>query len=109
MKFIAINPLDIEKTNAVIIGAESAMNKSISSCLSSLAYYESIENKISSIVRSIIKNHHFKDGNKRTSFNAFEVLCFLNNREVKQKDWNAIFWDLAESNYSVEQITEILF
>ena len=85
-------------------------NLDIGSVYSSIDYYSSIFHKISSIVRSIIKNHYFVDGNKRTATIVLLYLIELNNIEVKiSQEIDEIIVDIAINNYSVEEISKKIF
>jgi len=70
--------------------------------------YPRIEDKISWIVFSIIANHIFLDGNKRTGIVSLEYLCEENNIELNATDDDLInlALDIANSNISREQVAE---
>ena len=95
--------------NQAITGNSVLLNNSTSSCISSMDYYETVEEKISSIIRSIIKNHYFQDGNKRLAFAVFNILTEANGITIKNKNWSEIFLDIASHNYNVIQISKMLF
>lgn len=77
---------------------------------SSYHYYESDEDQIASAVRSLIKNHVFIDGNKRTAYLVFMTLAHENEIPInRSKDFGKLFENIAASNYSVEKIAELLF
>lgn len=109
MNDFAINETTIKEINKEITGEGIVIKDSISSCFSSWDYYEDIESKISSVVRSIIKNHYFKDGNKRTAFAVFHLLSHYNGRVMPNKKWERIFMDIASNSYSVDKIKKLLF
>lgn len=48
-----------------------------------LELYPSIVDKAAALGYSIIQNHPFLDGNKRTGHAAMEVFLFLNNFEIQ--------------------------
>lgn len=101
----------IIKLNKMVDGPGLLLNPSLlDSALSSWHYYESIEDQISSIVRGIIKNHAFQDGNKRTATLVLTTLASLNNLKIIPDNelFHAIL-AIANSNMDVEQITHILF
>ena len=106
---IFISPEEIKMINKEITGDLIIIKDPIDSYLASLPYYETVEEKISSIVKNIIKNHYFLDGNKRTAFATFQILCNLNGIELENKNWTKIFLDLAKTNYSIDKIVSILF
>ncbi|MDR1050861.1 MAG: type II toxin-antitoxin system death-on-curing family toxin [Deltaproteobacteria bacterium] len=80
------------------------------SCYSSVDYFINIEDKISSVIRSLIKNHHFVDGNKRTALAVLYILCVFNKVEISSAiDLKYFFLDIAQHNYEVEYISKLLF
>lgn len=81
------------------------------SAISSVDYYTSINDKISSIIRSIVKNHAFTDGNKRTAVLFFLLMTKAAKIEILlSKDQLAtVFVKIANGNYTVEEITQLLF
>ncbi|MDR0571962.1 MAG: Fic family protein [Rickettsiales bacterium] len=92
------------------IDSKGGINGSIDSCFASAEYYNTVELKISSIVRSLVKNHYFLDGNKRTSAVVYVLLCEENNLKPKSDDeLGNIMLKIAVENMSVEDITKILF
>ena len=83
----------------------------VASCLASIDYLDSVEEKIASITRSLVQNHYFPDANKRTATIVFVLLCQLNdvtNHLVGMELANAIV-NIAESMYDVEQVRDLLF
>lgn len=70
--------------------------------------YPTIEDKISWIVFSIIANHIFLDGNKRTGIATLEYLCKNNNILLNATDDDLInlALNIANSNIDREQVTE---
>jgi death-on-curing family protein len=74
-------------------------------------YYSTITLKISSIVRSLIKNHPFVDGNKRTALLFFLLMCREGDIKVRHSKslLLKIFVDIAANNYTVDQIETLLF
>jgi death-on-curing family protein len=73
-------------------------------------YYDTIEKSIASIVKCLIKNHCFSDGNKRTATVVFCLLCNLNNIENQiMKNASSIIENIASHNYSVEEVADLLF
>lgn len=102
---------DIILLHSIVSNKYEIINNNIQSCLSSIDYYESVEDKISSIIRAIIKNHYFLDGNKRTALATYFILSDLYDLEIIYTDdeLGYIFEDIAKNNYSVEEISKILF
>ena len=83
----------------------------IESALSAYRYYDTIEEQIVSIFRGIVKNHGFRDGNKRTGLIVFLTLCEENDISVNKSDEELVKLtiDIAKNNYSVEEITNKVF
>ena len=100
-------------TNQILTGNKSSKitKQKLLGCLSSYQYYDSINQQISSIVLSIIKNHCFVDGNKRTALVALDTLCIINNtkRAVSNDDIDEVIVDIAAHKYTVDHIAKILF
>ena len=86
-------------------------NDALSSVLSPTSYYTNNTDKISCIVRGIIKNHAFSNGNKRTACLAFLLLSKAGNIPIKlsSQELEGVLIDIAKNNYSVEQISKMLF
>lgn len=72
--------------------------------------YKSIFDKAAAMVHSIINNHPFLDGNKRTSF--FSAILFLEYNgwavEFKRKEGVKFARKVHDQDYSVEQISKWL-
>lgn len=70
--------------------------------------YPTIEDKISWIVFSIIANHIFLDGNKRTGIASLEYLCEENNILLTATDDDLInlALDIANSKINREEVAE---
>jgi death-on-curing family protein len=83
----------------------------IAGVLGSLDYYISTKEKIACLIRSIIKNHEFTNGNKRTAAAFYLAMCKHMNYTppFNNQEFAETFIDIAKNNYSVEQITAILF
>lgn len=75
-----------------------------------LNYYPMVEDKISFIVLSIIKNHCFANGNKRTAVIIFSILCRSNNIKITSDD---ILFDIilktATSKFDVQKFKTKIF
>ncbi|MBA3711031.1 MAG: type II toxin-antitoxin system death-on-curing family toxin [Pyrinomonadaceae bacterium] len=72
--------------------------------------YPTIVEKASCLAFSMIKNHPFVDGNKRTGHAAMEIFLVLNGHEVNAPvdEQERIVLQLASSNLSREEFTEWL-
>lgn len=83
----------------------------LESAVASSEYYTSFEDKVSSIVRSLIKNHAFTDGNKRVAALFFLSMVKQSGKTVNLTPTEMVnlFVDIASSHYSVEEISHRLF
>ena len=72
--------------------------------------YPEIYLKAGALIQSIVKNHPFVDGNKRTAFVSTMVLLKINNIHIGalQKDVVKFMLDVANKNLSVEDIASWL-
>ena len=106
-----LNKDDIIFIHNIAANKYGILNDNIDSCFASIDYYDSIEEKISSIVRAIIKNHYFIDGNKRTALAVYYTLCKTYNLPLKydDDDLGKVLEDISEHKYSVKEIRNILF
>lgn len=79
--------------------------QNLESVFSAYEYYDSNVDKVSSILRGIVKNHAFVDGNKRVG--AMFLLRALNDRyNFDDDEISNLILDIAENNFKVEQISE---
>ena len=102
-----IDAESINKINELILGKKT--NRDCSACLSSYSYYDTIEEKISSIVYSLVKSHYFIDGNKRTALIVFTTLCEENGLNYNNINLASLFEDLANSKLEIPEVAERLF
>ena len=67
---------------------------------------KTVLDKISALIYSLIKNHGFRDGNKRVGTIAMGVLCELNNikLEFSQKELIDFGLDIASGNMTKDDI-----
>jgi death-on-curing protein len=77
----------------------------------SYQYYADTREKISSIVRGIVKNHPFVDGNKRTALVFFLLMSKLGNFQISldHDQLENAFVNIAKNNYTVEEIVKLLY
>lgn len=69
------------------------------------ALFESLDQKVSALIHSIVAFHPFADGNKRTALVAADVVLRLNSRRLVPSDEvEAFFWSIARGEQTVEQI-----
>jgi len=83
----------------------------IESCFSSVDYYKDKKSKIASVFRSIIKNHAFTDGNKRTAVLVLYLLCESTGVKLNKNTDELIHLTIsvAENKFSVSEIKDMLF
>ena len=82
----------------------------LNSAFSSYHYYSDIKHQISSVVNGIIKNHPFKDGNKRTAlFFLYHQSKIHNLRIIKDSHIDDMIVDIAVNTYTIQEISKILF
>lgn len=79
--------------------------QNLESVFSAYEYYDSNVDKVSSILRGIVKNHAFVDGNKRVGALFLYDYC-LNYEKLDATEISDLILDIAENNYKVEQISE---
>jgi death-on-curing protein len=86
---------------------ESAINKAFAT-FDGIDLYESIYKKISVITYSLIKNHGFVDGNKRTGVSTMLLLLKINNIIINYSQMELVELGLkiAESKVNEEDIEQ---
>lgn len=91
-------------------GSVLDMNRLLSAASSYYYYYDTKE-KIASIVRGIVKNHPFVDGNKRTALVFFLLMSRLGKFEIylNHAQLEQAFVNIANGNFTVEEIVKILY
>ena len=109
-----VSPVTIVEINKIITGNICAPEKTsaVTGCLSSYFYYKTKEEMISSIVISLVKNHYFVDGNKRTALAVFLILCDKNsmkNAVTSSGKLVSIFTQLAASATDATSAAKVLF
>lgn len=89
----------------------SVLNRSlVGSAISSWHYYTNPKEQIASIVSGIVKNHAFRDGNKRTAVLMYYTMC--SELKIKPKSDNDMFkiiLQIANNKYSIKEVTNLLF
>jgi death-on-curing protein len=106
-----LKPEDVVELNKLCNGPGTLTRKDLLySAFSAIDYYETPELQICSIVRGIIKNHPFVDGNKRTALMVLYTLSETKQLHLisDEKLFDAIV-DIAKNNYSVESIAKKVF
>jgi death on curing protein len=82
----------------------------LNSAFSSYHYYSDITEQISSVVNGLIKNHPFKDGNKRTAVFFLYLQAELHNlRIINDSHIDDVIVKIAENKFSVKKISKMLF
>jgi death-on-curing protein len=103
---------DIKDINKIVTGHGDVLNETmLESALSSFHYYETEEEQVCSIWRGLIKNHSFRDGNKRTALICLSVMCDLIGLPLHMTNSEAFKYtlDVANSNMYVEDIAKMIF
>lgn len=98
--------------NKLLTGHGDVLNKNLlESAFSSWHYFETPEEQISSVVRGIIKNHPFRDGNKRTAVLVFFDLMEITRSKSSITDTKLedIVVTIASSKLEVEDVSKLLF
>lgn len=70
-------------------------------------WYEGIYIKSAALFRSLIQNHPFLDGNKRTAIVALDVFLGLNHYEFKAKKKDMVEFALKTAKGEVKDLGEI--
>lgn len=98
--------------NKELTGHGEVISKNLlESAFASWHYFETPEEQISSVIRGIIKNHPFRDGNKRTAclvlfklIEACDVDYTLSDSELEE-----IVVSIAENKYDIDVISNMIF
>lgn len=106
-----INIDDIIGIHHTVEENQIILNKNnLESRLSSFHYYETKEEQIVSIFTSLLMNHAFMDGNKRTAVVTLMFLLDANNFKIPNDD---ILYDIAlgyiTGKYNKEDLLKIIF
>ena len=83
----------------------------LDSVFSSYYSYEDVPSQIASIVNSIIKNHPFRDGNKRTAMMALYYLTQTYDVIIELEEEKEIFKAIqyvANNKLGIEEVVEVL-
>lgn len=108
-----ILPSQIVKINQIVTGipVDNIRKQKVKSAFASVDYYDTLQHQIACIVCSIIKNHYFIDGNKRTALFVYIVLCSINNIDIDHDSIELanIMQLLAAHPYDVEYGVSLLF
>ena len=88
---------------------ESSLNSGLAT-FDEVDLYPSIEDKISMISYSFIKNHGFNDGNKRVGCIVLLTLCYKNNLIIKpsQKDLISLGLGVADGSLNKDDIKSFI-
>ena len=87
---------------------ESALNRPVTN-ISGKDMYEGVFKKAAVLAYSIIKNHPFVDGNKRTGLHSALAFLELNGHvtEIKSKSLVKLGLDIANNKVKLEEVAEI--
>lgn len=99
---------DLIAINKVVGETGRLLNRnSLESVVASIPYYETPAQQIASVCRSIIQNHPFVDGNKRTGiWFAISAARVANIRIIipKERELTSLVTAIALEHWSVEKI-----
>lgn len=72
--------------------------------------YPSLFAKSAALVESLVKNHCFHNGNKRTAYLSVKAFLMVNGYHLKMERAYAVEFmvDIAKGNYTLDQIARIL-
>lgn len=101
----------IAQINYKLVGSKRDSDNRYKSCLSSYYYYDTDEEQIASVVLSLVKDHYFMDGNKRTAFAVLMILSEFNGIRIHKTDEQLaeIMIEIAENNYNVSTVANLIF
>lgn len=103
----------IGKINELVVGSPCGEERAerAGACLCGVAYYDDPRERIAGVVLSLLKGHFFVDGNKRTAFIVYVVLCQLNDLPPLEGVARQVeaFVALAAGRETVSQCAKILF
>lgn len=88
---------------------ESAVHRPSQSLFGEDAY-PSLFDKASALLESLVKNHCFHNGNKRTAYLSVKSFLLLNGYHLKMERLLAVEFivDIAKGRYSLEETADIL-
>lgn len=110
MKIIPIELIAEINKNIIFSNKSIYDNNRLSSVYSTIEYHNSLKEKICSVVRSLIKNHPFVDGNKRTALSVFFILSYTNDIIIDdKKNYGEIIENIAMNKHDITTICNILF
>lgn len=93
------------------IACDEKRKNALAACYGSFYYYDSLAEQISSIILSLLKDHYFIDGNKRTALFTYIMLSMINGlgfiSDVNEQA--NVFISLAASHKNVKECSNILF
>lgn len=98
-KFGGINGVRDQK------GMESAIERPFGG-FGNTAFYPSAEEKAAAIVESIVKNHPFLDGNKRTGYALMRLTLLAYSKDIRasQQEKHDLIISIASSQFEYSQI-----
>lgn len=96
----------IIEINKLLTGHGDILDENgLKSIYASYFYEDTLLKQIASVYRSVVKNHAFRDGNKRTGTKVLYNFIKLSfGIKIKDDDLVNLALDVAEHNYSIEKI-----
>jgi death-on-curing protein len=86
---------------------DSAINRPFAT-FDGIELYDSIEEKAAAIVQSILTNHPFFDGNKRTGYVLMRLFLRLNGKDIiaaENEKYDFVI-SIAQGKMNIDQITK---
>lgn len=107
--FLALTAEAIYLAHKMVKSESTERPDKVSGMIAATFYQPTPKLKVASIVRALVKNHYFSDGNKRTALLACVTLCELNKIHIKCKDLAKAMENIAMLPMEIEDIADILF
>jgi len=113
-KLVLISPEDLKEINKELVGETKSNVLSenlLESCFASYLYYDANIERITSVWFSIINNHCFSDGNKRTALVFLILMCKINkiNITLTEDELFNIILGIATNKYKdIKEISKLI-
>lgn len=108
-KLLNINQMIVGCNEEAVIRDENLLQSSIAAAFQTfdgINLYRNAEDKAAKLFQSLIKNHPFVNGNKRTALCIFILFIRINKINIKytQQDLIDLTLNVANSSYGILQI-----